>query len=110
MSTQPSSWYAFSDEGTTLLRCAACHAVINLEGPMLDHHARACPRCEVDCAFLNWKGRMLQVVPSHTPDVIRRALRFVQQDLDELEYAELLVALEGVMDALHVPSLTERCT
>jgi hypothetical protein len=53
---------------------------------------------------------MLQVVPSHAPDVIRRALRFVQQDLDELEYAELLVALEEVMDALHAPSLTERCT
>jgi hypothetical protein len=110
MSTLLSSWYAFSDEGATSLRCAACHSVIDLEGPTLDHHPRACPRCGVDCAFLNWKGRMLQVVPSNAPAVIRRTLRFVQQDLDELEYAEFVVALEELMDSLYAASLTERCT
>src|SRR5438270_13701822 len=110
MSTQLSSWYACSDEGATILRCAACHSVIDLEAPTLDHHARACPRCGVDCTFLNWKGRMLQVVPSNAPAVIRRALRFAQEDLDELEYAELVVVLEELMDALYAASLTEPCT
>lgn len=84
--------------------------MVDLEAPLLDHHARTCPRCGVDCAFLNWKGRILQVVPIHAPAVIRRALAFAQQDLDELEYAELIVALEELMDALYAASLTERCT
>ncbi len=77
---------------------------------MLDHHPRVCPRCGVDCAFLNWKGRMLQVVASNAPSVIERALRFAQQDFDELEYAEFVVALEKLMDDLYAASLTERCT
>src|SRR5437762_12924988 len=100
MSTQPSSWYAFSYERATTLRCAACHSVLDLEVPLLDHHARVCPRCGVDCVFLNWRGRMLQVVSSSAPSVIQRALRFAQQAFDELEYAEFLVALEELLGDL----------
>ncbi len=110
MSTNLSFWYAFSDEGATTLRCAACHSVIDLEVPRLDHHRRVCPRCGVDCAFLNRKGRMIQLVSSNAPSVIERALRFVLQDFDELEYAEFVVALEELMDDLYAASLTQRCT
>ena len=109
MSTKFSSWYAFSDERATTLRCGACHSVIDLEVPMLDHHARACPRCGVDCAFLNWKGRMIQVVPSNAPSVIQRALHFAQRDFDELDYAEFVVAIEELMDDMYSAGLSQRC-
>jgi hypothetical protein len=110
MSTKPSSWYAFSAEGAATLRCAACHSVIDLEAPVLDHHPRVCPRCGVNCAFLNWKGRILQLVSSDAPPVIERALRFAQQDFDELEYARFVVALEQLMDDLYAANLPPRCT
>jgi hypothetical protein len=110
MTTQLSSWYAFNDERATILRCAACHSVIDIEVPGLDHHARACPRCGVACAFLYWYGRILQVVPSYAPAVIRRALRFAQEDFDELEFAELIVALEELMDAVYATIQTDRGT
>jgi hypothetical protein len=110
MSTKRSAWYAFSEEGATTLHCAACHSAIDLEAPMLDHHPRVCPRCGVDCAFLNWKGRVLQLVSSKAPSVIGRALGFAQQDFDELEYAEFVVALEELMDDLYAASLSTRCT
>ena len=53
---------------------------------------------------------MLQVVASNAPSVIKPTLRFAQQDFDELEYAEFVVALEKLMDDLYAASLTERCT
>lgn len=100
MSTAP-SWYAFTDEHGTALRCAACGSGIDLEGPSADHHPGSCPRCRVECAFLNWKGRLVQLVPDNAPAVVRQALRFMQQQFDELEYVEFVVALQQLMDELY---------
>lgn len=105
MNTQLSPWYALADEGSTVFRCAACHVESDLGGPQLDHHPRVCPKCGVDCAFLNWKGRLLQVVPGNAPQVFQRLLRFAQNEYDELEYVELLVAMEELMDSLYAASL-----
>jgi len=63
MKTKLSTWYACTDEGGTVLHCAECDACVDLEYPSLDHHPAVCPKCGVECAFLNWKGRMLQIVP-----------------------------------------------
>jgi hypothetical protein len=101
MNTATSSWYAFTDERSTILRCAACHAIIDLEIPRIDHHPGVCSKCGVECAFLNWKGRMLQIVPIKAPVVIKRALRFAQQQFDELEYAEFVTTLQELMDELY---------
>ena len=57
----------------------------------------------MECVFLNWKGRLVQIVPSRAPDVFVAVLRFLQQRLDELEYVELLCALEEIVDALNLP-------
>lgn len=104
MNTTAASWYAFTGEQATMLRCAACHSHVELGGPRLDHHPGRCPRCGVECAFLNWKGRLLQLVPGNAPAVVRQTLRFVQQQFDELEYVEFIVALQELMDELYEAS------
>jgi phage FluMu protein Com len=108
MSVTIASWYAFGEEGSTVLRCAACQNAVDLEVLGVDHHPRICPRCKVECAFLNWKGRVLQIVPANAPSVIQRALVFAQQEFDELEYAEFVSALQELMDDLYSAVLTGR--
>lgn len=100
MNTKLSSWFALANEGTTTLRCAECDQWIDLEEPQLDHHPRICPKCLAECVYLNWKGRTLQIVLSKAPAVLVRAIRLAQQNFDELEFTELLVALEQLADDL----------
>ena len=109
MNTATSYWYACTDERGTTLRCAACNSGIDLETPRIDHHPRVCPRCGVECAFLNWKGRMLQLVPGNAPLVIQQALRFAQRQFDELEYAEFITAMQELMDELYSAGQNRRC-
>jgi hypothetical protein len=54
----------------------------------------------VESAFLNWKGRTVQVVPGSGPPAFVAVLRWCQQHLDELEYVEFVCALEEIADAL----------
>jgi len=108
MSTKLSPWYAFTDEGATVLHCAECDNCIDLEVPRPDHHPRVCPKCEVECVYLNWKGRMLQIVMKNAPPALAQAIRLAQQHFDELEYVEFVSALEQVMDDLYSPA--KRCT
>jgi hypothetical protein len=54
----------------------------------------------VESAFLNWKGRTVQVVPKNAPPAFAAVLRWAQQHLDELEYVEFVSALEELADAL----------
>jgi hypothetical protein len=96
-----STWYAFGAEGSPVLHCAECGACIDLGAPSLDHHPAVCPRCGVECAYLNWKGRTVQVVLKNAPPVLARAVRLAQEHFDELEYVEFVTALEEVMDALY---------
>jgi hypothetical protein len=107
MNTTSSPWYAFTADGGTTLRCAHCGEFIDLGGPALDHHPRVCPKCGVQCVYLNWKGRTLQIVLSDAPAVLTRAIRLAQQHFDELESVELIVVLEQLMDDLYGQSTPE---
>lgn len=93
-------WFAFSDDGTNALRCASCGEMVDLGEPTADHHLRLCPACRVGCVFLNWKERTVQIVISTAPSQLRRAIEWAQRDLDELDYVELLCALEELHDSL----------
>ena len=101
MNTKLSSWYAFAEDGGAVLRCAECGACIDLGETRLDHHPCVCPTCAVECAYLNWKGRMFQVVPKNAPPVLAQALRLAQHHFDELEYVELVTSLEQLVDNLN---------
>ncbi len=99
MTTPCSTWYSFSAADSTLVHCASCGNAFDLQWPALDHHTRSCPICKVECVFLDWKNRLVQIVFRNAPPVLTRTIRWMQENLDELEYVELLCALEELMDA-----------
>jgi hypothetical protein len=100
MNPQPDRWFALGAEGEAALRCAACGTRIHLEAPSLDHHPRVCPACGAECIFVSLKGRLAQVVLAKAPPALAEVIRFAQQRLDELDFVELLVALEELADAV----------
>jgi hypothetical protein len=99
MSTVRHSWFSFGAPSGTALRCAECGNLIDLGVPAADHHPGACPVCGAASAFLTWKGRAVQVVMKNAPPVLAAAIRWAQTQLDELEFVELLCALEELSDA-----------
>jgi hypothetical protein len=104
MNTKTKPWFSLSAEGGTVLRCADCGKSFDLEAPSLDHHPRVCPVCGVECVYLDSKNRIIQIVLNNAPPVLVEAIRIMQDRFDELEYVELIVALEELADALYKPA------
>lgn len=104
MNTITKRWFSLSEEDGTVLNCAECGNAFDLETPILDHHPRVCPVCGVECVYLDSKRRIIQVVLKNAAPVLAEAIRLLQDRFDELEYVELLVALEELADALHKPA------
>jgi hypothetical protein len=103
MNAKTKRWFSLSAEGGTVLRCAECGNSFDLEAPSLDHHPRVCPVCGVECVYLEAKNRINQVVLKNAHPVLAEAIRIMQDRFDELEYVELIVALEELADALYKP-------
>ena len=101
MNTGKQTWYAYSLPDCTTLRCAVCKNELNLRYPTADHHPRICPACGVECAFLNWKDRIVQIVIDNAPRPLAEGIRWAQRHLDELEYVQLICALEEISDDLN---------
>jgi hypothetical protein len=57
--------------------------------------------CGVECVYLDWKGRIVQIVLKNAHPVLAEAIRIFQDRFDELEYVELVVALEELADAVY---------
>jgi hypothetical protein len=104
MNTKTTRWFTLSAEGGTVLRCAECGNSFDLETPTLDHHPRVCPVCGVECVYLDAGGRTIQVILKNTPPVLAEVIKILQDRFDELEYVELIVALEELADALYKPA------
>jgi hypothetical protein len=104
MNTKTKAWFSLSAEGGTVMRCAECGNSFDLGGPSADHHPAVCPVCGVECAYLDWKGRIIQLVLKNAHPVLAEAIRIMQDRFDELEYVELMVALEELADALSKPA------
>ncbi|HTU91520.1 MAG TPA: hypothetical protein VMF69_15665 [Gemmataceae bacterium] len=108
MNTKTNRWFSLSEVDGTVLRCAECGNSFDLEAPSLDHHPRICPVCGVECVYLDSKKRIIQVVIQKAPPVLAETIRILQDRFDELEYVELLVALEDLTDALYKPVMTQQ--
>jgi hypothetical protein len=104
MNTKTKHWFSLSEPDSTVLRCAECGNLFDLEAPSLDYHPRVCPVCAVECVYLDSKKRIIQVVLQNAPPVFAEAIRMLQDRFDEIEYVELLVALEELADALYKPA------
>jgi hypothetical protein len=104
MKTKTKPWFSLSAEGGTVLRCAECGNSFDLDAPSLDHHPRVCPVCGVECVYLDAKRRIIQIVLKNAPPVLAKAIRIMQDRFDEVEYVELIVALEELAEALYQPN------
>jgi len=101
VNTPTNRWFSLSDTGSTTLRCAECGNPFDLGGSSADHHPAVCPVCGIECVYLDWKERIIQIVLKNAPPVLATAIKLMQDRFDELEYVELLVALEELADALY---------
>lgn len=93
-------WFALSADDSSVLCCAECGNSVDLKGPSADHHMRICPVCGVECVYLDWQGRIVQIILNTAPPVFAEAIKFIQSHFDELQYVELLVAMEDLADAI----------
>ncbi len=101
MNSASQAWYAWGQEGGPGLRCAVCGAAIDLGSASADHHPRVCPACGVECVFLDWKGRLLQIITDRAPRALAEGIRWAQKRFDELDYVELICALEELAGAVN---------
>jgi hypothetical protein len=69
-----------------------------LKFPFADHDPGWCPLCGVECVFLDWKERKIQIVLENTPAEMVKLIRWMQENLDELEYVELLSSFEEIAE------------
>lgn len=95
MNEPQQKWFAIGVPGNPALHCPACSQAIALE-PMADHHPTQCPNCGIECAFLNWKEQIVMILPGAAPARLTEVIRWLQTHFDELDYVELLCALEEI--------------
>jgi hypothetical protein len=100
MNTPQTDWLACTGPDGTVIRCAVCHNEIDLQVAVADHHPRVCPACGVDCAFLPWKKQTIQVVMGRAPGPLAGVIRWAQKHLDELEFVELVCAIEEIAQTI----------
>jgi hypothetical protein len=104
MTTPTKRWFSFGAPGRTTIRCAACNQEFDLGHLPADHHPGACPRCGAESLFFDWHNRPVQIAMESAPPVLVRAIRWCQKDLDELEFTELLCALEELAGEIRSPA------
>lgn len=95
MNKDHSNWFSISSKNK-LITCADCNNEFDLKDPFLDHHPSGCPICKVECAYLDWKNRKIQIIMQNAPPTIFEFIRWMQKHLDELEYVELFSTFESI--------------
>ena len=93
------SWYAVNHAKGNVFVCASCRNSIDLEFASIDHNPRVCPACGIECLFWSAGNSNIQILPALAPPALRSAIEWAQTNLDELEFIELWVAIEELMEA-----------
>jgi hypothetical protein len=100
MSREFANWFSVSSPDKRMIICADCRGRIELSVPFLDHHPGICRICKIECAYLDWKGRKVQIISQNAPPELAKMLRYLQENFDALDYVELLCSFEEIADAL----------
>ena len=54
-----------------------------------------CPTCKIECIWYDCgKRKVVQLIPSFAPKEFQMFIKWAQEELDEIEFVELLVAFE----------------
>ena len=102
---QRNGWQSVSEPGETRLVCANCGKEVDLLYPSVDHHPSVCPACDIPCLFFSWKNQLVQVLPNLAPDALRRMIEWAQRELNELEFIDILVAIDQIATGLTARSV-----
>ena len=91
-------WYSLGINGNNY--CGNCKQTFkNLES--LDHHMRICPNCKIACVWFTFKeNKNLQIIPEYAPEVFKKFIEWAQEELDELEFLELIVNYEEIAEVI----------
>lgn len=91
-------WFNRSDGRETSIKCVACGENFCMEVASLDHHPSVCPKCGVECLLFSFPDFHLQIVPDQAPEPLGRTIRWMQENLDELDFVEVTVALQQIAE------------
>src|SRR5205823_6425708 len=100
MNTPIRAWFSVSRPGEGRLRCAACGFDMCLADLVGDHHPRYCPNCRTESVYFDWHDQVAQILVESAPIQLQRLIRWTQDNLDELEFTELLCSLEELAAGL----------
>lgn len=91
-------WYSLGKQnGITCSNCNSIHKNIGV----LDHHSTICPECKIECVWYDLgNNKVIQIIPSLAPNQFIKFIKWSQQELDELEFLELLVTFEELNKAI----------
>ena len=64
----------------------------------MDHHPAVCPKCGVACLLFSFPHFHLQIVPEQAPEPLSRTTKWMQENLDELDFVEVTVALQQIAE------------
>ncbi len=93
-------WYSVSPADSSQLRCGNCQRVIDMSIPSLDHHPCWCPACGVECLLYTPSNSHLQILVQQAPAEVQMAIRWAQEELDEVEFLELLGHVSGLIQTI----------
>jgi hypothetical protein len=100
MSGEKTNWFSVSSPDALNIFCANCHQDFEWDGFVCEIQPLFCPICKIECVYLVWKKRMVQIIPKNAPEVFTKMLHYFQQNFDELDYVELIGSFEEMADAL----------
>lgn len=92
-----SKWFSVGDSKSFC--CSSCNGRVEITEGGLDHHSTRCPICNIECVIIEW-NKWIQVVTKKAPPQFQSFILWAQNNLDELEFVELLCNLEEIGEEL----------
>lgn len=97
--SETNNWLAIGSRAQGV-QCVSCTSNI-AEFIGVDHHPRICPYCKVESFFFDLgNSKLVQILPHEAPNVVRRFIRWSQNELDELEFLGLMVHIELIAEQI----------
>lgn len=92
------NWYKVSRKNKSI--CGNCEKSFD-KVVSLDHHSGYCPNCQIECIWFYFEeNKTLQIIPEYAPKEFVLFIKWAQNELDELEFLELIVSFEEISKSL----------
>lgn len=89
-------WFTITPLDAPEVPCPGCGAMLSAEIPFTDHHPAECPTCKAPGLIWAFDHGNVWIALDRAPEPLARVLRWCQENLDELEFAEFAWPLEEI--------------